>query len=33
MHNFWESSKSRTKRFEEPHAAREPLFGHPCYIW
>ena len=20
------------QRYEEPHAAREPQFGHPCYI-
>jgi len=29
MYNFSESSKSRMQRFEEPHAAREPQFGHP----
>jgi len=27
-----ESSKSRMQRFEEPHAAREPQFGHPWHI-
>jgi len=20
------------QRFKEPHATREPQFGHPCYI-
>jgi len=20
------------QKFEKPHAAREPQFGHPCYI-
>jgi len=27
MYNFWESSKSSMKRFEEPHAAREQQFA------
>jgi len=31
MCNFLESSKS-LKGFEEPHAAREPQFDHPCYM-
>jgi len=32
IYNFSESSKSRIQRFEEPHTALEPQFGHPCYM-
>ena len=32
MYNLSENSKSRMQRFEEPHAARESQFGHPCSI-
>jgi len=34
IYNFSESSKSRMKRFEEPHVAPESYFGHPwCRAW
>jgi len=31
MYKFSDRSKSRMQRFEEPHAARKPQFGRPCY--
>jgi len=32
IYNFLESSKSRMQRFEVPHVAVEPQFGHPWYM-